>query len=164
MILAPVTKAHWKDFLIPAAYTDVGKLIDEEPRPDVLISALHYPVQSDGQSSSNDRSDQHDAILEITDPSDMKEGSSGREDHDFHVPADPSGIPDSKASAERSSPGNHIGYIIHRNLEHILSVCSIPLQTPRMEMDDRVTEQEVTPVALTCGDMSFHRISVSSSL
>ncbi|KAK6075870.1 hypothetical protein SCUP515_05691 [Seiridium cupressi] len=168
MILAPAANAHWKDFLVPAAYTDVNKLIRQEPRPDVSLSVLHYPARSDGHLSSNDGGDHDDAKYEAANPSNTEvvNGSRTREKYDFHVQADPSGIPkrsSSKTSAERASPKNHISYIVHRNLEHILSVCSVPLKAPRMGMDEEITEGKILPVALTCGDMAFHRISASSS-
>ena len=47
----------------------------------------------------------------------------------------------------------HMDSIMRRNLEHILSVCSIP--TPQPDRDG---------IALTCGDISGHRIVNSASL
>ena len=44
-------------------------------------------------------------------------------------------------------------FIIRRNLEHILSVCSIP-----------VVVEGQTATAITCGDMSGHRLVTSASL
>ncbi|KAM3067067.1 hypothetical protein ACMFMG_011740 [Clarireedia jacksonii] len=52
----------------------------------------------------------------------------------------------------------HVNFIMRRNLEHILSVCSIPLRTER---DDNDTN--TPPVALTCGDISGHRLVTSAS-
>ncbi|KAF7680086.1 hypothetical protein GT037_001737 [Alternaria burnsii] len=46
----------------------------------------------------------------------------------------------------------HMDFIMRRNLEHILSVCSIP--TPQPDRDG---------IALTCGDISGHRIVNSAS-
>lgn len=45
---------------------------------------------------------------------------------------------------------------LRRTLEHILSVCSIPLE--------RCSDSHVRPVALTCGDFGDHRVSVPGSL
>lgn len=54
-------------------------------------------------------------------------------------------------------PGNHdLSWHLRRNLEHILSVCSIPLEDER--------DHSVTPIALTCGDFGDHLVSVSGSL
>lgn len=44
----------------------------------------------------------------------------------------------------------HLDFITRRNLEHILSVCSVPVDTGR--------------TALTCGDMSGHLLVASASL
>ncbi|KAK4070281.1 hypothetical protein Trihar35433_4748 [Trichoderma harzianum] len=48
----------------------------------------------------------------------------------------------------------HLDFALSRNLEHILSVCSIPVW--------KVSE-EIYTVALTCGDISGHRISGKAS-
>lgn len=68
------------------------------------------------------------------------------------------------------------GWHLRRNLEHILSVCSIPLNRDvleRQKPDDRVVcntptkgdkDHRVTPIALTCGDFGDHRVSVLGSL
>lgn len=59
----------------------------------------------------------------------------------------------SKESAEALQK---IEYLAWRHLEHILSVCAIPLST--------LDSKETPLVALTCGDMSGHRICTSASL
>ncbi|KAI5919338.1 hypothetical protein F4810DRAFT_724648 [Camillea tinctor] len=64
---------------------------------------------------------------------------------------DPSGLPENEETAQ-----NLLEFIVRRNLEHILSACSIPLK-------ERSIRMMRSPVALTCGDMSFHRICTSAS-
>jgi len=61
-------------------------------------------------------------------------------------------------------------FIIRRNLEHILSVCMIPAGGSRTKgaSDDSISTtgsgSEVRrPLALTCGDISGHRICISAS-
>lgn len=49
----------------------------------------------------------------------------------------------------------HLNFTIRRNLEHILSVCSIPIEA---------TDSGFAPVALTCGDVSGHRVATAASL
>ncbi|KAL7895155.1 hypothetical protein HDV64DRAFT_104877 [Trichoderma sp. TUCIM 5745] len=49
----------------------------------------------------------------------------------------------------------HLGFVLRRNLEHILSVCSIPIGSP--------SETGIVPIALTCGDMSNHRVMAGAS-
>lgn len=50
----------------------------------------------------------------------------------------------------------YLNFILRRNLEHILSVCSIPIGNP--------SETGIVPIALTCGDISNHRIMAGASL
>lgn len=52
------------------------------------------------------------------------------------------------------SPREHIDFLVRRNLEHILSVCAIPFKPSSLFGE---------VVALTCGDMSGHRICHSAS-
>ncbi|KAL7791914.1 hypothetical protein V8C37DRAFT_416623 [Trichoderma ceciliae] len=49
----------------------------------------------------------------------------------------------------------HLDFALRRNLEHILSVCSIPL--PYFPDDG------IPPIALTCGDISGHRVATAAS-
>ncbi|KAI1858954.1 uncharacterized protein JN550_012312 [Neoarthrinium moseri] len=67
---------------------------------------------------------------------------------------------------------NGLEYIARRNLEHILSVCAIPLVRPQdhwsskgIKLDDPGNKfsQLGRPIALTCGDISFHRVTSSGS-
>lgn len=52
----------------------------------------------------------------------------------------------------------HLNFTLRRNLEHILSVCSIPI---RMHNEPR---DKFIRIALTCGDISGHRIAKEASL
>ncbi|KAL7918470.1 hypothetical protein ACQKWADRAFT_323751 [Trichoderma austrokoningii] len=49
----------------------------------------------------------------------------------------------------------HLDFALKRNLEHILSVCSIPI------FGD--PEEDIRPIVLTCGDMSGHRVANEAS-
>lgn len=68
------------------------------------------------------------------------------------------------------APHNHLIFAARRNLEHILSVCAV--QTTLGAPDDTVAHSlphalrgsKLRAVALTCGDMSGHRICWSASL
>lgn len=63
------------------------------------------------------------------------------------------------------SSDSHLDFVIRRNLEHILSVCSVPIRPARfydgVGKEGGTTEQEI---ALTCGDLSGHRLVNSASL
>lgn len=90
--------------------------------------------------------------------------------------------------SQKLTPVNSIEYLTWRHTEYILSVCIIPLAPPLLVREDEVfvptvsaenaftsnadtlgtsnckeNELEV-PLALTCGDMSGHRICISASL
>ncbi|KAF2492947.1 hypothetical protein BU16DRAFT_94470 [Lophium mytilinum] len=58
----------------------------------------------------------------------------------------------------------HMDFVMRRNLEHILSVCSTPVpHTCRKGCEDGKLCPEKTAIALTCGDLSGHRIVTSAS-
>lgn len=79
----------------------------------------------------------------------------------------PTGTPDSGSDW---NPTRHIEYLAWRHLEHVLSVCAMPLRAPGLvEVNDspvRMPKRDtsISPVALTCGDISGHRINTSASL
>ncbi|KAL1622898.1 hypothetical protein SLS56_008579 [Neofusicoccum ribis] len=59
----------------------------------------------------------------------------------------------------------HFDFVFRRNLEHILSVCSIPIPLESAKNDTEARGSISKPaIALTCGDMSGHRIVTSSTL
>lgn len=78
------------------------------------------------------------------------------------------------------STSEHLNFIMKRNLEHILSVCSIPVSnTPIQDADNdeedafkrskgetqaNPEDSRGDPIALTCGDISGHHVLVSASL
>lgn len=55
------------------------------------------------------------------------------------------------------SSHSRLNFVIQRNLEHILSVCCVPV-------DRKWGEKELHGIAITCGDMSGHRLVTSASL
>lgn len=64
-----------------------------------------------------------------------------------------------------SSPKSHLEYLAWRHLEHILSVCAVPLSVPALFEEGKGQHtDDTTSVALTCGDMSGHLIRTSASL
>ncbi|KAF7531823.1 hypothetical protein G7054_g8512 [Neopestalotiopsis clavispora] len=71
-------------------------------------------------------------------------------------------LEDPSGEISSMSPLNHLVYFTGRNLEHILSVCAIPIHSD----DEGLKGLEnlgVQPVALTCGDMAFHRVNTGAS-
>ena len=75
-----------------------------------------------------------------------------------------------------SETDKHFDFMIRRNLEHLLSVCSIPVPMTgdAKAANDRAKkttfltngeqQEDTLPIALTCGDISGHRIVTSASL
>ncbi|EHK44774.1 hypothetical protein TRIATDRAFT_10221, partial [Trichoderma atroviride IMI 206040] len=63
------------------------------------------------------------------------------------------------------SEDEHLNFILRRNLEHILSVCSIPVED--FEENEVFSAPSDSPyckaIALTCGDVSGHRIATTAS-
>lgn len=80
----------------------------------------------------------------------------------------PIGTLDQASPSQRlGSPLNHLEFTARRNLEHILSVCAIQVTLPTHDIADssvKMTLANVAAVALTCGDVSGHRICWSASL
>ncbi|EKG19149.1 hypothetical protein MPH_03519 [Macrophomina phaseolina MS6] len=61
------------------------------------------------------------------------------------------------------SRNEHLDFVIRRNLEYILSVCSVPiLESPVLGHTNEVVDS--LAVALTCGDISGHRVSTRASV
>lgn len=59
------------------------------------------------------------------------------------------------------SPIKNRDYAFRRNLEHILSVCSIPIA---VEQNKNTPSPQEPAIAITCGDISGHRIGPRASL
>jgi hypothetical protein len=59
------------------------------------------------------------------------------------------------------SPNRDRDYVFRRNLEHILSVCSIPIA---VEKNKNTPSPREPAVAITCGDIAGHRIGPRARL
>jgi hypothetical protein len=67
-------------------------------------------------------------------------------------------------ASERDEQHAKIKYVVRRNLEHILGVCAIPVKEPLLDEQQKSSSPEhLTPIALTCGDISTHRVCLSAS-
>lgn len=167
----------WKDVLIPAEHANVSNYLREELaglgdegmrayspvlnfQPwsvGVAAAAAERPESANSNTitvSSGTRDKSHDTSPKTTPLS-------------FGQPSD-----ESNNSKFNQSLAPHLGkieYLTWRHLEHILSVCAIPI--PQSTIDRQgdkwfeFFDQDRTDlVALTCGDMSGHRICTSASL
>lgn len=99
--------------------------------------------------------------LEITLAYTLKLITSKEEDIETS-PVSAADLRKAKQQINRHSPSmvpitidKHLDFALNRNLEHILSVCSIPI---------RKVSEEINTIALTCGDISGHRVVEKASL
>ena len=139
MLLCPRGKTDWTEFLIPASDADVSQILK-------TASFTSFSLSEIGP------------------------GSDSVELKNSRIPsATPTNITPSR-----------IEFAVRRNLEHILSVCAIPVARPAVSKRNRTAQpasgkgkdveiaafncDDIKPIALTCGDLSMHRICSSASL
>lgn len=188
LIHLPDHEVDWRNFVISAQEADINRLLREETSnlwgnssgPDASLLNIGLSLQDLDRlqnpikvvpAGGNGREEAQE----------MTETSSRRAPQDGSRP--PARIPESLESPPQdpphqpvpcdppegtptnSSAKTHIEYLTWRNLEHILSVCAIPLSPPRLfQVSHEPTKMEPDIVALTCGDMSGHRVCTSASL
>lgn len=150
MLLLPLTEVDWHNLVIPKMHVGMDDFMSlVSPNSQQLFSIDLSNVPS-GSLSDNDRmNDGHpgDQASRTTRCAPSRgNGSLFRAEQLSGIPSD--------------SPSDHLRYVTWRNLEHILSVCAIPVGTSiNYKYDDGIP-----PIALTCGDMSLHRVCNSASL
>lgn len=174
LILVPKEAVDYRNFLIPVSAANVTQFLAEETSiSSCSLSAINLGGKHVGPSSDQREDNGHLAPASPTlRPTDAigNEGTrlSGTANLGSHEKQQrmlrPSGLP--TAVSLRS----HIDFAIWRNLEHILSVCAIPLKPPLLvEHQNKTTtglgaENDRDAVALTCGDFSGHRLYNPASL
>lgn len=182
LILLPNRSIDWRNFIIPAVDSDINHWLMEETRKfwagneslHSCFTRLPMTMSRDvntGVARGNDvaegtveniaslESGQHVLNAKAEVPSKRTDSRSSS------MPAGKSG------SGSDWNPTKHFEYFAWRHLEHVLSVCAIPLWAPTLievgdsgvTLPDRGTSIS-TKVALTCGDISGHRINTSASL
>lgn len=159
MIAIPKEKLHWKNFLIPAETADVTAMLAAETQQlwghSVTEVCNCDPSLCDIGISLNCCNEQGNGPLAT-------------------------GI--MAETSPRTPPISSIEYLTWRHTEHILSVCTIPLSVPPLPHEGEEPKSDITygtnawtapkfeelglevPLALTCGDMSGHRVCTSASL
>lgn len=174
LILVPKETVDYRNFLIPVAAANVTQFLAEEtPIPSCSLSAIDLGKRHVGVRS--DRGEDNSYLAPASPTLQPKEtnlsegtGVTGTTNPDrletqLRV-LRLSGLPTTV------SPRSHIDFAIWRNLEHILSVCAIPLNAPMLvEHQNKTTagpetEKDMDAVALTCGDFSGHRLYNTASL
>lgn len=168
LVANPVS--DWKNFIIPLKDMDANRFLREAR----AVPSFHTPItRTNGQDSS--------AFSDVSRHSETLVTDVKKDKADIaNVPQD--GVapaPNSELQTEQSpaidhepmprkanSIMEHIEFTVQRNLEHILSVCAIPVRVSGKRDEDLIWDKlrDVQPIILTCGDMSGHRISTVSSL
>ncbi|KAF3021146.1 hypothetical protein E8E14_013836 [Neopestalotiopsis sp. 37M] len=152
MLLVPSAHTEWKDLIIPAKDVDMELFLNK----DAVVSTQLFPFGLSDVPLPFSTSNVGGQMLDSQ--SATKQSTTARYDalnsnESLQKMKRLSGLP------THSSPAGHLNYAMWRNLEHILSVCSIHIG-PRMA--DQINS-EIEPIALTCGDMSLHRVCNSAS-
>lgn len=190
LILLPKHAIDWRNFVISAEASDINHWLREEIRnswrkdesltscferlPMTTTKGINTGSARDEKASEEKtslhfafvpsflalvRADGNDADAEVTGLSAPTDSRS------FPMPA---GKPHSGSDW---NPARHLEYLAWRHLEHVLSVCAMPLRVPGLiEVDGSGVKlgarkaSTIPEVALTCGDISGHRINTSASL
>jgi hypothetical protein len=154
MILLPEQRPDKKNFLVEAEAPDVNKILVDAPR-----SFTRRPLPGLGLSTPTNIPD---GILGRENEAEKGVGGAAKHGATLSGP---------EGSAPLADSFRHLDFVVRRHLEHILSVCAIPTPTPALSSNDIANNDmanasdsgAITPVALTCGDISGHRICTSAS-
>lgn len=181
LVLLPKGACDWRDFIISAKASNINQWLWEEEqlygKEDDLWttrSLTSLPMtKTENAKTGIDLNDEvsqgaseQSTALNCPD-SDASSGSDVETHKDLGFFIMPTG---KSNPAKDWSPKNHLEYFAWRHLEHILSVCAVPLSIPELTKLNQHGEEEIpgrdtaAPVALTCGDMSGHRVTTSASL
>lgn len=180
LIALPKGPSDWRNFVIPAHAGNINHWLqeeddkwheDDEQTTPCLATLAVTRNKSSNTVAARDAADPQGANEERTAPSQSEydESSSAganlrRNSRFFNMPCGTSN------PSENWNPKDHLEYFAWRHLEHILCVCAIPLSPSELievsasrEVKPPVLETS-PPVALTCGDISGHRINTAASL
>lgn len=193
LIHLPGHEVDWRNFIVSAHDADVSRILKEETNrlwgsssglntslPNLGLSLRDLNMLWDPSKEGLVAGNQGEQAQKANDstsheaPQDESKSEETSEDAEPPAVAPPPEMvglrpnPDTpKGTPNNSSARNHIEYLTWRHLEHILSVCAFPLSTPSL-IESGIPEQPVKveneAIALTCGDMSGHRVCTSTSL
>lgn len=172
LILVPKEAVDYRNFVIPVTAANVTEFLSQEtPISPCSLSGFNLGRSHIGARSDRGEDNSHLAPASPTiQPKDTNWNeaagvTSYKNSHEIQLRIlRLSGLPTTV------SPRNHIDFAVWRNLEHILSVCAIPLKAPVLvEYRNKTTsspdaDENTDAVALTCGDFSGHRLYNPSSL
>lgn len=171
LILVENDSSDWKTFVIPMKVMNPSRFLREANVIPPLSTSITRISGNDGLAHSYD--ERHSETLKVKE----NKGEAGTvnvsQDGDATIsdrpPNAPSPVVSRKPKTQKTSPNlDQIEFSARRNLEHILGVCAIPVT---VHVSREIAEgfiwkklQDVQPIALTCGDLSGHRINTASSL
>lgn len=195
LIQLPKSQVEWQNFVISAEEADVNGLLKKETSQlwadstgtgrslYSLDLSLRNPNDTFKASSVAGKHDQeaHDYQQDTNPGALQHETQIATSSASAEVPIAPSDEfkprPDSEMASNPALTGPHevpvdtpakfhIDYLSWRTLEHILSVCAVPLVAPRLfvkAQHQKPFDAEKTAIVLTCGDASGHRVCTSAS-
>ncbi|KAL1874482.1 hypothetical protein Daus18300_003500 [Diaporthe australafricana] len=183
LILLPKGPTDWRNFVISAEDGNINHWLEEEIKSfwdedESLMDCFARLSMTEPENTLTGAARDDTALQDASETvasieSDNNEPTSV--EAEAHEDLRPSRsrfpfMPVGQSSSETDwNPKHHLEYFAWRHLEHILSVCAIPLSTPGLVEVDRSSKgkppaRASSPsVALTCGDMSGHRINTSAS-
>lgn len=166
LLLIPKSEVDRTDFVISARAANINHWLRKE-RDEFVKGGDKTSLRTMGLSMINIR----ESDMGKPGPDDLVNAESGKQD----TAGSSTDLPDPKVPFDiprTSSPKYHLEYLAWRHLEHILSVCAVPLSTsgligqkvsPLPPNCSGLGTQDKPVIALTCGDMSGHRINTSAS-
>ncbi|KAL1848018.1 hypothetical protein VTK73DRAFT_10214 [Phialemonium thermophilum] len=178
MLGLPTPQADWRNFVISNDCVEVDEFVASSAPPcppGFSISGLQPRIgnergRRDESSAAGDSGRAGLRILAGDQPRGPPPAGGTRDDDEqARSLADPFRPPVDVPQA--TSPRDHIEFVARRHLEHILSVCAVPISIPcrHEDRDDSGRDagepkrSKAVGIALTCGDTSGHRICHSAS-
>lgn len=172
LVLLANPLSYWRTFVVPLKEMNPSKFLREARAVSSLRTSITRISGNDDLTHTYDkqRSDTlKDIVPQVFQAGLVDNSQDGTATVGSKPQAKPSPAVDHDPTSEKTSRTmDHIEFTVRRNLEHILGVCAIPVAVSVSEWDveGSVWEKlrDVQPIALTCGDLSGHRICTSSSL
>lgn len=170
LVLLENPLSDWKTFVVPLKKMNPSRFLREAKalswfRTSITrISETDYLAYSYDRNSETLRDEENERDAGI-----LNVSQDAIPAVDSQPQTEPSPAINHESAPEKTSPiMNHIEFAVRRNLEHILGVCAIPVTVHVSEENaEGVIWQklrDVEPIALSCGDLSGHRICTTSSL
>lgn len=181
LVHLPGHEVDWRNLIISAQDADVNRILKEEthrlwgsssgPSNSLPNLGLSLRDPSKDKTAAGNLGEQAQRANDSENRNAPQDESKPEETSETAAapPPETSGLfnkpnADVPEGTPNNSPArNHIEYLTWRHLEHILSVCAIPLSPPSL-FESGTSKVQNEAIALTCGDLSGHRVCTSASL